>query len=324
MGALVAVAAGTATQAATVSATVTNVIQNISLALTIYPSNTITVGDKKDDVLDSKLKSASLTTKSVLQAITSATGLKVSSAAKLVLFTTYHVTNVFTVQYTNITESGTNFVTNLVTFTSDNTNYAGLTNFERTIATNAVFTNTDMTPILGIDDGGTLLPLTNRTPYNSYDPLSPTTLNTNQEGYSFVFGSGPFGGLYNGSNDWYFNGTTKASNGAAIFGSSSGTTYGRGISISLIAPTNLTLYGSASVGSTMVVTKNLGTAKAPVYVNYLDGTWSVSGSGSYLGQLQSSVDTNTTPSTTNVWVTNSIPFMFKGTVSATLNKIGGQ
>jgi hypothetical protein len=319
MAALAAVAAVTTTQAATI----TNVIEDVTVAFTLYPSNSIKA-NIKDNVLTATVKPASLATKAVLSALEGAIpGANFSSAAKLVLLTQYHVTNVFTIQYTNFTVLGTNITTNLLTFYSDNPVYLESPNFYDVIATNLVFTNVNTTPIFAVDDRGAITLLTNKTPYNPTAPTVQTTLVTNQAGYHPIFGTAPTA-LYNGSNDSYLTGTIQAVNGDAIFGTSSGTTYGVSVSLTLDAPADWTLTARSDVGAATVVSKNLGTAKAPVYINYVDGTWNVTGSGFMGGTEASFIDTNSNPATTNVWVTNAIPFLFKGTASVTFDSITEQ
>jgi len=115
LAAFVAVAAVTASQAATASYTITNVIQTVNAPLTIYPSNSVTA-NTKDNVLTAKVKAASLSTKSVLAAISSATGIPVGPAAKLVLLTQYQGSNIYSypVTYTVCTNRNV-LTTNMLT-----------------------------------------------------------------------------------------------------------------------------------------------------------------------------------------------------------------
>lgn len=362
--ALALMAVTTATPAAS---TITNVIQDISIAFTIYPSNTTKVSHG-GALLTSTVKPASLGTGAVLSALRQATGVSFNTnTAKLVLLTQYTDTNVYTytVNYvlngqTNLQQAQVSSTEVYDSFTNDAESLLyslGLTNtYVESVNTNfslaVVLTNISTTPIYAVDDGGALTLLTNLTPYAPFSSSSisdQTTLNPGNSttNYYPVFGDynqfdtnnnaltggSPDIGLYNASNDWFFSGTTFAVNGAAVFGTSMGTTYAldsdggsfygpygsgtggySGLYFAMNSPTDW-VFNAFLAGPATVATKTLGPAKDAVPINYITGTFNATGTG-WMGGLKSSfVYTNTSPEMTNVWVTNAIPFVLKGTVS---------
>jgi hypothetical protein len=360
-----ALVAATATQAAS---NITNVIQDISIAFTLYPSNT-TKASHGGALLTSTVKPASLGTEAVLSALRQATGAGFNpNTAKLVLLTQYTDTNVYTYTVNYVLNNQTNLQQVQVSstevydsFTNDAEGYLfnlGLTNtYVESVNTNfntaVVLTNLSTSPIYAVDDNGALTLLTNLTPYAPFSSSSlydQTTLNPGNSttNYYPVFGDynqfdtngnaltggSPDIGLYYASNDWFFSGTTFAIDGAAVFGTSMGTTYaldsgglgfygpvfgpgnggGGGIYFAMNSPADWVFNASLS-GPATVATKILGTAKNAAPINYLTGIFNATGTG-WMGGMESSfVYTNTSPPTTNVWVTNAIPFVLKGTVS---------
>jgi hypothetical protein len=364
---LAALALMAVTTAIPAASTITNVIQDISIAFTIYPSNTTTVSHG-GDLLTSTVKQASLGTSAVLSALRQATGASFNpNTAKLVLLTQYTDTNVYTytVNYvinghTNLQQAQLSTTEVYDSFTNDAEALladVGLTNtYVESVNTNftttVVLTNISTTPIYAVDDGGALTLLTNLTPYAPFSSVSAydqTTLNPGNSttNYYSVFGDyseydtnsygisggSPDVGLYNASNDWFFSGTTLAMNGAAIFGTSMGTTYvldgggnsfygyytggnasGSGFYFALNSPADWVFNASLS-GPATIATKTVGPAKDAVPINYITGTFNATGTGWMGGTKSSLVYTNSSPATTNVWVTNAIPFVLKGTVS---------
>jgi hypothetical protein len=353
-----AVAAVTTTPAAT---TITNVIQDITVTFTIYPSNSTAV-NSKGTVLTSTVKPAALTTENVLTALEAATGAKFSSAAKLVLLTQYTDTNIYgyAVTYVLVEQTNKHVVEIPSTevydsFTNDVYYYLynlGLTNTDvenvsTNFTTSVVLTNISTTPIYAVDDGGKLTLLTNLTPYPPYSSQNiddQATLNPNASTTNYypvfgdysnfdtngnaIAGGSPDIGLYNASNDWAFSGTTKAIDGAAIFGTSVGTSYGLesggssfygyyngggGVNFALNSPADW-VFNAILTGPATIATKNLGSAKDPAPINYIAGTWTATGTG-WMGGTKSSFVYTNSPPTTNVWITNGTPFVLKGSVS---------
>ncbi|MGO8698960.1 MAG: hypothetical protein ACLQVY_14695 [Limisphaerales bacterium] len=365
---LAALALMAVTTATTAASTITNVIQDISIAFTIYPSNT-TVVSHGGALLTSTVKQASLGTGAVLAALRQATGASFNpNTAKLVLLTQYTDTNVYTYtvnyvlnDHTNLQQAQVSSTETYDSFTNDAAGYLyynlGLTNtYVESVNTNfstaVVLTNLSTTPIYAVDDNGALTLLTNLAPYAPFSSSSAydqTTLNagTSTTNYYPVFGDynqfdtndnaltggSPDIGLYNASNDWFFSGTTFAVDGAAIFGTSRGTTYAlesdggsfygpygsgtggySGLYFALNSPADW-VFNAFLAGPATVATKTLGPAKDAVPINYITGTFSAAGTGWMGGTKSSSIYTNSSLETTNVWVTNAIPFVLKGTVS---------
>jgi hypothetical protein len=360
-------AVGTAT-AAQAASTITNVIQDLTIAFTIYPSN-MTKANGAGTVLASTVTPAALGTKQVLAAIHKATdGAFDTNTAKLVLLTQYTDTNVYvySVNYvlnheTNMNVAEISTTASFSTFSNNVFYYLytmGLTDIYEpsvSISTNftssVVLTNISTTPIYAVEDNGAITPITTLTPYPPYssqtlNDQSPLNSDSSTSNYFPVFGGysnydtngdaiaggSPGIGLYNVSNDWFFSGTTKAIDGAAIFGTSMGITYaldgggggfygqnaanggGSGLFLALNSPADWA-FNAALSGVATISTKNLGPAKDSAPINYFEGTWSATGTGWMGGSEESFVYTNTTPFTTNVWITNAIPFVLKGTVS---------
>lgn len=362
--ALVAVSA-----VAKAASNITNSMQDIAIAFTIYPSNS-TKESHGGALLTSTVKPAALSTEAVLAALLKATGGDFNpNTAKLVLLTQYTDTNVYTYTVNYVTNHETNLETAQVSstevlsnFTNDAAGFLynlGLTNVyvesvDTNFTTSVVLTNISTTPIYAIDDGGKITLLTNLTPYAPFSSFSmndQTTLNpgTSTTNYYPVFGDysgfdtngygdaggSPDIGLYNASNDWFFNGTTFAVNGVPVFGTSMGTTYALdsggnsfygpffgvggggnnvGVFLALNSPGDWTFNASLS-GPATVSTKTLGPAKDAVPINFITGTFTANGVGWMGGMKSNFVYTTTSPATTNVWITNAIPFVLKGTVS---------
>ena len=167
LAALVWMAAATAPAASNI----TNVIQDISIAFTLYPSNS-TTASHGGAFLTSTVKPASLGTAAVLAALRKATGASFDAAtAKLVLLTQYTDTNVYTytVKYalpgqTNLEQVQVPTTEVYASFTNDaavSLANLGLTNasvesVETNFTTAIVLTNLSTTPIYAVEDKGAI------------------------------------------------------------------------------------------------------------------------------------------------------------------------
>jgi hypothetical protein len=283
-----AVLATVAAVTSTQAATVTNatVLNTVGVQLTVYTQEAATT-NKAKTLITEKVKQSGFNTKALLAALqaTMADNGFSTNTAKLVLAQSYADTNVYVFLQTNTS------TTNVTTNYSTSTNFAGLTNANgNTIATNVVFTNSMSQ--YEVVDGKAVYPLTN-------------------------------GDFNFGFDEYAKSGTVKATNGVAINGTGSGTAYGFGyVDVNSPADWTFDVYG---FGTGTAVSKNLGTAKAPIFIEIKDFTSAVAGTGSMGGTLVPYYITNVvgtnTIITTNTYVTNATSVLLKGTLTESFWKI---
>lgn len=270
MAALATVAAVSTAQAAT--PTNVTVLNKVGVMLTVYSADTY-VTNKAGTEITAKTTPSAFTMKSLLAAINVATGSSIdTNKASLGYTNTYVLTNGYIVAYTN-NGKGT-YSTNAVY----GTNYAGLTNLATTgltIASNMVYARVA---------GGwaTVVGTT----------ISPTSTNLPNyfEAYAGAYGAG--------------NGNEKAFDGVPLLNSRAGTAVISEGYLDLFGTTNTwSLYVSGYGGSSSSSVMNLGTEKAPVYIETSNANVPVYGSG------------------TDISATATNNYTFKGTLTDTFWKI---
>jgi hypothetical protein len=270
MAALATVAAVSTAQAAT--PTNVTVLNKVGVMLTAYSADTY-VTNKAGTEITAKTTPSAFTMKSLLAAINVATGSSIdTNKASLGYTNTYVLTNGYIVAYTN-NGKGT-YSTNAVY----GTNYAGLTNLATTgltIASNMVYARVA---------GGwaTVVGTT----------ISPTSTNLPNyfEAYAGAYGAG--------------NGNEKAFDGVPLLNSRAGTAVISEGYLDLFGTTNTwSLYVSGYGGSSSSSVMNLGTEKAPVYIETSNANVPVYGSG------------------TDISATATNNYTFKGTLTDTFWKI---
>ncbi|MGA2176302.1 MAG: hypothetical protein ABSH38_15100 [Verrucomicrobiota bacterium] len=286
MAVLATVAAVTSTQAATATVTSATVLNTVGVQLTVYTQEAPTTNNAKT-LISEKVKQSAFNTKALLAALQATMADKGfnTNTAKLVLAQSYTDTNVYVFLQTNTA------TTNVTTNYSTQTNYAGLTNANgNTIATNVVFTNS--TSQYEVVDDKVVYPLTNNDFYFGFDEYAKS-------------------------------GTEKATNGVGINGTGSGTAYGFGY-VSVNSPADWT-FDVSGFGSGTGVSKNLGTHKAPIFIEIKDFSSAVAGTGSMGGTLVPYYITNVvgtnTIITTNTYLTNATSVLLKGTLTESFWKI---
>ncbi len=252
MAALATVAAVTSSQAAT--PTNVTVVSKISVTLTAYPVDTL-VTNKTGTVITATDKASAFTTKTLLASIATASGIAIANTntAALAWTNALVLTNGYLVAYTN-SGKGT-FLTNFFT----GTNYAGLTNIAG----------------VNVNQGVVGLTIATNLIYVSVASGYATVIGKAISIVSNVnFSAFPIGG-YGG-----FTGSSKALDGVSIPSATSGSYAISEASLSLNSPSNtwtLAVSGNGGTGSRSV--QNLGTAKAPAYLETSDTSVPVVGQG---------------------------------------------
>jgi len=244
LAAIVAVAAGTTTRAAT--PTNVTVLEKLTLSLTTYWEEPYVTNSKQTEIT-AKVKEGGFNTKTLLAAINAAGGLSFdTNKSSLAQSNNYVLTNGYVVVFTNSAQ--TNVYTNIYT----GTNFAGLTNVNTeglTIATNLIYYQTGSGWV--VVDGAVITPLTNTLPLGIY-----------------VSGAGGTVG------------STKAIKGVRIPSSLNGSgKYAYGYVELNTSSNTWSIYVNGYGGSSETTVQNLGTTKAPAYVDTSNQTAPVAGSG---------------------------------------------
>ncbi|MGO8698962.1 MAG: hypothetical protein ACLQVY_14705 [Limisphaerales bacterium] len=241
MAVLAAIAAVSTPAPAATPVTAATVLNDVTVTFTTYSQEVPYLATNRTGTqITAKTAKGAFNTTTLLQAVATDTGYSFNPAtSKLVAAKSYTDTNVYTYITTNAGVVTTNY--------TDNTNLLTFLSDEgiTPIATNIVFTNAG-TILEVVDAGGVSYPLTNGH-------------------YSFSF------------NTYTTDGSEKAVGGVQMTGTEAGTVYGAGL-LSVNAPSNW-VFSVSGFGTGTLISKNLGTGKAPVYVDLRDSGSKVHGVG---------------------------------------------